>query len=177
MVIKNKPKKYTLVKGDIFHHSENRINAGQNGSHVIIPHVCNNINVFGGGFAADVAQRYPECKENFHLLGRNAKLGHVQFVKTREDNKYKFSLNVANMIAQNKLIGPNNPRPLHYGALVYCMNQVRAYAVNLMKQPDSNRVEIHAPKFGSGLAGGNWLFIEELINDIWGDINTFIYLK
>jgi hypothetical protein len=27
--------------------------------------------------------------------------------------------------------------------------------------------EIHAPKFGAGLACGNWDFIEELINECW----------
>ena len=34
-------------------------------------------------------------------------------------------------------------------------------------------VEIRCPMFGSGLAGGNWAFIEELIDEIWiGDYNV-----
>jgi hypothetical protein len=37
--------------------------------------------------------------------------------------------------------------------------------------------EIRAPKFGAGLGGGNWVFIEELMNDIWikRDIPVYIY--
>jgi hypothetical protein len=38
-----------------------------------------------------------------------------------------------------------------------------------------NKVQIHAPKFGSGLAGGNWAFIQELIKDIWNNYSVFIY--
>jgi hypothetical protein len=36
-------------------------------------------------------------------------------------------------------------------------------------------VQIHAPKFGSGLAKGNWHFIANLIEDIWADLPMFIY--
>lgn len=169
--------KLSIVKGDILSHASERINGGINGSHVIIPHVCNNINAFGAGFAGYIAEHFPEVKANFHLLGKNAKLGTVQFITVKTDPQYKYTVTIANMIAQNKLIGPNNPRPLNYAALVYSMNQVRSYASNLRKQADSNRVEIHAPKFGSGLAGGNWSFIVELINDLWNDIDVFVYLK
>jgi hypothetical protein len=38
-----------------------------------------------------------------------------------------------------------------------------------------SRVQIHAPKFGCGLAGGNWNFISELINDIWGKFFVTVY--
>jgi hypothetical protein len=56
------------------------------------------------------------------------------------------------------------------------MIDVNTFCKNLANSTES-RVEIHAPKFGSGLAGGNWLFISDLIDDIWGNINTFIYIK
>jgi hypothetical protein len=35
--------------------------------------------------------------------------------------------------------------------------------------------DIYAPKFGSGLAGGNWEFIEELIDEILVDVRD-IYI-
>jgi hypothetical protein len=79
------------------------------------------------------------------------------------------------MIAQNKLFSQDNKRPLNYGALVYCMNQVRSYIKDLESNTEMSRIEIHAPKFGSGLAGGNWNFISDLIEDIWYDIPVFIY--
>jgi hypothetical protein len=57
------------------------------------------------------------------------------------------------------------------------MNQVRSYTKELQKNSENARVEIHSPKFGSGLAGGNWNFIEELIKDIWYDCEVFVYSK
>jgi hypothetical protein len=57
------------------------------------------------------------------------------------------------------------------------MNQVKSFAKNLQANNETNKVEIHAPKFGSGLAGGNWNFISELINDVWYDLQVYIYLQ
>jgi hypothetical protein len=168
---------FSLVKNaNIFDIISNRIKSEQNGASVIIPHVCNNANAFGAGFAGQVAQTYPEVKANFHLLGSQAKLGHVQFINVKSDKKYGHSIIFANMIAQNKLINENNKRPLNYAALVYCMNQVRSYSKNLQSVSDTNPIEIHCPKFGSGLAGGNWNFISDLITDIWYDLPVFVYL-
>jgi hypothetical protein len=167
---------FNLIKDDnIFDITRERINAGAAGCSVIIPHICNNVNAFGAGFAGQVANIYPEVKANFHILGQQAKLGHTQFITVKENKQYRHSITFANMIAQNKLISHNNKRPLNYGALVYCMNQVKLYVKDLQKQKDGCSIEIHAPKFGSGLAGGDWNFITCLINDIWHDMNVFIY--
>lgn len=169
---------YLLVRNtNLFQIIKERISAGQNGSSVIVPHVCNNVNAFGAGFASDVAEMYPEVKVNFHLLGNQSKLGQCQFIKVKTDKNYRYSIVFANMICQNKLISSLNKRPLNYAALVYCMNQVKNEAKTLKADSDNGRVEIHCPKFGSGLAGGNWNFISELIKDIWYDIPTFVYTK
>lgn len=170
-------RRYSIVKGNIFEHAANRIKAGSNGCNVIIPHVCNNVNAFGAGFAADIANRFPEVKANFHLLGKNARLGNVQYINVATEPQYKYTLTVANMIAQNKLISPKNPRPLNYAALSYCMNNVKNMALKLKDKSESAQVEIHAPRFGAGLAGGNWNFILDLIDDVWYDLDVFIYLK
>jgi len=161
---------------NIFDEIVNRIKSEQNGASIIVPHVCNNVNAFGAGFAGQIALHYPEVKENFHMLGQQAKLGHSQFINVQSDKKYGHSIFFANMVAQNKLINAKNKRPLNYAALVYCMNQVRIFTKELQRKND-NKVEIHAPKFGSGLAGGNWTFIEDLINDIWYDLPVFVYFQ
>lgn len=160
---------------DIFESIQQIISSGSSGSTIIVPHVCNNINAFGAGFAGDVSSRYPEVKENYHLLGSNMKLGHTQFISVKKDKTYLHEIIVANMIAQNGTIHKKNPRPLNYAALMQCMLSVRHYANQLLKDKEKNRVEIHAPKFGSGLAGGNWDFIESIIQDIWTDMYVTIY--
>jgi len=174
---RNTENKFPLIKMDIFQNSLNRINAGKVGSHVIVPHVCNNVNIFGGGFTKDLADKYPIVKENFHLLGSAAKLGKVQYIEVEKNTTYGYKLIIANMIAQDGTISPKNTRPLNYAALAFCMTDVRQYCYSLVNNLESSSIEIHAPKFGSGLAGGDWTFIQELIIDIWKKYKTFIYIK
>lgn len=172
---------YIIGSGDIFERAENRIIMDKSskilGCNVIIPHVCNNVNGFGSGFAGDVAKRYPIVKQNFHMLGHDAVLGYVQFVTVKQDPIYRNKLIFANMIAQNGVIAKNNPRPLKYHALVACMTKVRKFAEDCRKNEENSDVEIYAPKFGSGLAGGDWNFITDLIEDIWANQKVFIYSK
>lgn len=162
---------------DLFTLAKDRIKSGYNGATVIVPHVCNNVNVFGAGFASYVASKFPNVKENFHMLGNKPKLGKTQFVICENDNEYKHSLVVANMIAQNGTVSPSNRRPLNYAALVYCMSEINTYIKGLKSINELSKIEIHAPKFGSGLAGGEWNFIEQLINDLWSDYTVFVYVK
>ena len=69
-----------------------------------------------------------------------------------------------------------NPRPFNYAALTYAMAYVKMYAKQYRKDNENLKVEIHCPKFGSGLAGGDWRFVSELIKDSWSEIrNIFVY--
>lgn len=156
-----------------------RVKGGNHGATVFIPHVCNNIDLFGAGFAAQVAEKFPIVKENYHMLGKNFlrnNLGYSQIVKVYEDAKFKHKLFFVNMIAQNGIRSTNNNRPLKYPALVKSMLTTANY---IMAQTGFNnkteKVEIHTPKFGSGLAGGNWHFITDLIEDIWGLFPVIVY--
>jgi hypothetical protein len=164
------------IKGDVLNSVEKIVYAENNGSSVIVPHVCNNVNAFGAGFADAVSSRYPIVKQNYHLLGTNFlkyNLGYVQYVEVLRDKTYNHKLIFANMISQNGLISEKNPRPLNYYALVKCMSSVSHY-INVNFDSDQ-KVQIHCPKFGCGLAGGNWNFIQDLIHDIWNKTDTFVY--
>lgn len=178
MVIKTQTRqnnKLIEIKGDLFHYIQDRVKSGNNGASVIVPHVCNNIDLFGAGFAAAVSKHYPVVKENYHLLGKNflrSNLGYVQYVKTLEDKNYGHGLIFANMIAQNNTISKSNPRPLNYKYLTQAMIDIDKFIKTKLQD---HKIEIHAPKFGCGLAGGNWNFIKDLIDDIWNDHKVFIY--
>lgn len=161
---------------DIFTQSLAAVNGQHNGTSIFIPHVCNNINLFGAGFAAQVGEKFPIVKDNFHLMGQTAKLGQVQNILVAHNKAYGHRLYVCNMIAQNGVKGPKNHRPINYGALCYCMNDVKNFIGQLKKNGDVNKVQIHAPKFGSGLAGGDWNFVSSLIEDIWNNLEVYIYL-
>lgn len=164
------------IKKDLFVDLRSLISDHKNPTSIIVPHVCNNIDVFGGGFAAAVSSHYPVVKENYHMLGSSflkKNPGYCQFITALENTNLKTKLIFANMIAQDGLISKKNPRPINYLSLSRSMVQVSKFIkINYSKD---NRVQIHAPKFGSGLAGGNWSFIRCLVEDIWDGLEVFIY--
>lgn len=181
--IKKKSKRIIEVNSspgkNIFDTTYSRVTADHNGCTVFIPHVCNNVDLFGAGFAASISEKYPMVKQNYHLLGKTflkQNMGHCQIMEVYSNKKYEHKLYVANMIAQNGTPSDRNARPINYLGLVKSMNTlgrfIRSETGFLNK---TEKVEIHAPKFGSGLAGGNWYFINDLIEDIWGDFNVYIY--
>lgn len=148
-----------------------------NSTTIIVPHVCNNADIFGGGFTAGIVKYYPIVRDNYHMLGLSflkKNLGHVQFIVAKENKKNNNKIIFANMIAQNGTISRNNPRSLNYLALCKSMVSVSSYIKNNI-DPNEQQAQIHCPKFGSGLAGGNWNFIQDLISDIWSDLDIFIY--
>jgi hypothetical protein len=133
---------------------------------VVIPHLCNNEGVWGRGFVIPLTQRYPEAKASYERLfadDSKPSLGYVDFVRSGD-------VVVANMIAQ--VIDLESPqdmewmgiRPVRYNALVKCMDQVADWI-----QDNLRHAKIYCPLFGARLAGGNWLYIKELIRDCWED--------
>lgn len=141
-------------------------------TYIIIPHVANDIGAWGKGFVVPLAQHFPKAKEDYQEYIEsqhkapidNDLLGDTVFTKVPP------KIVIANMIAQ-KGIGTTQ-KPIRYAALVKCMETVRKTAIIIQKH---GPLEIHAPMFGAGLAGGKWEVIEELINEIWRDIDTIIY--
>lgn len=165
----------TTSKKDIFEISKLSVYAQALGSSVIIPHVCNNVDLFGAGFAQNINAIYPDVKKNYHLLGKKflkEHPGYVQFNTVEYESTYSRSLIVANMIAQNGIRSKENTRPLNYAYLTKSMIEVKKYILTNFKD---SRVQIHCPKFGSGLSGGSWSFISCLIEDIWSDINVVVF--
>lgn len=164
---------------DLFESIKYRVNGDHNGSTIFVPHVCNNADAFGAGFAAQVAEKYPSVKADYHMLGKKFlqnNMGYSQIIKVFEEPKYRHKLYFVNMIAQNGFRSTFNPRPINYFGLVKAMNGLSNYIItNTGFSNGSEKIEIHCPKFGSGLAGGNWDFISCLIEDVWAKYPVTIY--
>lgn len=174
--IKNKPKNIFIFDNkNIFQSIRERASATSNGCSVIVPHVCNNINTFDSGFSSNIIDNYPIVKENFHMLGKSAKLGTNQYISVYKNKKNLQEVIFCNMFAQNGTYSHTNTRPLNYGALAYSMVEMKHYMIQYRKGNENIPLEIHCPKFGTGLCGGNWKFIEDLIEDIWKDVNIYVY--
>lgn len=176
------------VEGDLFEHIKT-IN-----KRVIIPHVCNSLGKMGSGFVIPLQKHFPLAKELYikwcndidmqsigvrrfaidnelHYQTGEFGLGKTQFIKVSNDENgnYTPQITVANMIAQSL----GGERPLFYNKLVHCMEDVATHVMMTDAKLKDNTV-IVAPLFGSSLAGGNWLFIEELIIDIWDEYEVNI---
>lgn len=163
------------IEGDLF----SAIDKDADVQTTLIPHCCNNRGGWGSGFVLPLARRFPKARHAYlnwfseDTITENTsvkyfKLGETQFVDVQESPR----IFVCNMIGQNGF-GHNNQRFLKYNSISRCMDQVAAHAIE-------HQAKIVAPLFGSGLAGGNWLFIEELIEDCWISKNipvTIYYLN
>ena len=160
--------KINYVEGDLF---ENLLSDFD--KPIVLPHIVNNCCKWGSGFVVPLGRKFPEAREkylgwcdikgydmpysNYPPLG----LGNTQFVEVVKDK-----ITVANMMAQTL----GGIRPIYYNRLSKCMDEVAKFALKM-------NAKIIAPMLGSGLAGGNWQFIEELIKDCWleFDIPVNIY--
>jgi len=93
---------YSLSNKNLFETITKRTKDQNLGATIFVPHVCNNIDLFGAGFAAQVAEYYPDVKSNYHMLGKNflkSNLGYSQIINVYEEPKYKHKLYFVNIIS------------------------------------------------------------------------------
>jgi len=121
----------------------------------LIIHVCNDIGVWGGGFVLAVSKKWSLPEEIYraedHAVG--LQLGQIAIVDVEDD------ISVVNMIGQTGT-SPDitNRPPVRYGAIELCLEEVARYALKC-------NASVHAPRFGAGIAGGDWDRIESIINE------------
>jgi O-acetyl-ADP-ribose deacetylase (regulator of RNase III) len=140
----------------------------------LVPHVVNSCGGWGFGFVMAISnlsknpsKKYREWYKtgSYHDIHHEVPfmLGEIQVVPLydKDDNK----IFIVNMIGQ-KDVGLNkyNMPPIRYECLEECLYKLKDFA-NKYKMP------IRAPKFGAGLAGGQWTKIEGLILNVFKDSN------
>jgi O-acetyl-ADP-ribose deacetylase (regulator of RNase III) len=149
------------VQGDLFDVTEG-----------VIAHGVNCQSKFGSGVAKTMLEKYPVVKENYHGLcehykllnfGTGLLLGMVQPVKVSD------KLTILNCFTQDKY-GYDGKQYIDYDAIEQCMNEIKR------KYLDKGKI-VAMPKIGSGLGGGDWTKIEEIINKVTGDSEILIYVK
>lgn len=121
----------------------------------LILHIVNNLGKWGKGFVLSLSKRYPQSKShyiNWFESDENFGLGQVDFYQPNEN------IVIGNMVAQNGIKRSSNDtkQRVDYEALDICLQKVADYAL-------LHRLEIQAPKFGSGLGGGDWNIILDII--------------
>jgi hypothetical protein len=149
----------------IFNHSPASIN-------IFIPNVCPINNDGISSFSRELYRRFPIVEASLNVTA-NKKPGRVCFVDVKTNPKNKSKIIVSNMFCQISV--PKPKRSLHYGQLVFCMYEIKQKLIELQKNNPDFVSEIHSPKFGVGITGGNWNFISDLVIDIWGDFRVVAY--
>jgi O-acetyl-ADP-ribose deacetylase (regulator of RNase III) len=109
----------------------------------------------GGGFAAAVRRAWPHAQEEFRewisQQRGNLSLGRVHFSSIQE------GVQVASIVAQ-KGYGPSDKPRIRYGALRHGLTEVARIAVDA-------HASVHMPRIGTGMAGGSWELVAELVKD------------
>jgi O-acetyl-ADP-ribose deacetylase (regulator of RNase III) len=117
-----------------------------------ILHICNDAGYWGAGFTRSLDARWDLPRERYLDWWAGAKLGAILSVPVES------SITVVSMMAQHG-VGART-KPIRYNALRDCL-------CNFADQhEESRRKSVHAPKFGSGLAGGDWGRIENIIKGV-----------
>ena len=138
---------------------------------VVLPHVCNDAGGWGKSFSGALTRRWKEPEQDYRRLARRHRpdpipLGMVLVVQV--DSVFW----VANMIAQcgyDRRGLPPSPTPrIRYPALRSALTEVAAFA-------RTNNASIHAPRFGAGLARGDWAEVEHIIQETCTGLTVCIY--
>lgn len=123
----------------------------------VIVHCCNDLGAWGAGFVLAISRRWKAPEQYYKSLIRSTeskdRLGIVQYCTV--ENK----LVVANMIGQHG-IGRDESGlpPVRYDAIRKALKDINTYCI-------VHDATMHAPKFGSDLAGGDWNIIEQIIKE------------
>jgi len=155
-----------------------------------IAHGVNCSGGFGSGIAGQIAQQYPEVREAYLKKYNDGKiyspygwfLGDIQPVKVqveqppfviggppRANHKPYYETKYIINCATQKNYGSDGTQYVDYGAIRDCIQSLKLFSNN-------NFSNLAIPKIGTGLGGGDWETIENIILNIFHDINISIYV-
>lgn len=118
----------------------------------IIAHQVNLQGVMGGGLARQIAEKYPQCEEEYkcYCKDKKSKIGKVYFYMTKTDPI------IANCFSQEENFDTN------YEAVKKCFEEIKDCAIKIKCKT------IGIPKnYGCGIANGNWQKVEQIFKDIF----------
>lgn len=121
----------------------------------------------GGGFALSVKRRWPSAQREFTTAVTSNKnqlrLGTLITCEVEED------VTLVSIVAQHGY-GPSPHPRIRYGALKSCLDEISHLATK-------RNASVHMPRIGTGLAGGAWPVVEEIVGDtlVQSGISVTVY--
>lgn len=146
----------SYVKGDVFQAPA-----------VLIAHGVNCRGGFGKGVAGQISSKYPQVRESYlkKYKANGWSLGDIQLVRVNDTRWF------ANCATQDNYWNPGNPRQIYadYGAITVCMKKLSEVLI------EHAGWKLAMPKIGAGLAGGDWVKIEAIINNVFPTESVTVY--
>lgn len=130
-----------------------------------IVHECNNQKKMGTGLTLEVKHRYPKVYDfyiNEWNYKKGFKLGDVQYVWV-DYNKI-----ICNAITQDRY-GRDGKRYTDYDI-------IRKIFTDVLKMAKIDNLPIHFPKIGCSLGGGDWNIVKNIINEVLGDHESYVWV-
>lgn len=145
---------------------------------ILICHVCNTIGGWGAGFVMGLNKTfgkdigsprdaYLKWFKNGHYSSKNIEvpfaLGEIQIVRVAPNTA------VVNMIGQRGIGVWNGIPPIRYEAIRDCFLSLKNVVEPYIKK--GGTITLAGPRFGAGLAGGNWTKIETIVEEALHDLD------
>ena len=139
----------------------------------IIAHICNDLGIWSGRNAREIARAWPSARREFELWYRNRSsndfgLGSVQFVNVNKTHVNRI-VRVANMVGQRGTRHKSGCRPIRFDVLARCLSQVAQRAKRM-------HASIHLPQLGLNGSAQIWPMILDIIKDSIGRFRVPIYI-
>jgi len=163
-------------KNNLFEICLKAMNAPENGCSSMIINLTNSIKKPLNGFSSSLYKKYPIIQANYdmvtHTFLKN-NLGYCQTVKIEENTKTLHAIYVTSINCQLNTKSNHNPRPINYAGLTVGLLKTNKYIEKNISQSES--VEIHCPKLHFGSTGGNSIFYENILQDVFLNRNVYVY--
>ncbi len=139
----------------------------------IIAHICNDLGIWSGRNAREIARIWPRARREFELWYRDRSrndfgLGSVQFVNVSKTHVNRI-VRVAKMVGQRGTRHKSGARPIRFDVLARCLSQVAQRAMRM-------QASVHLPQLGLNGSDQIWPTIVEIIKDSMGRVRVAIYV-
>lgn len=151
----------------------NLLDLAEQGQFDVILHGANCFCTMKSGIAGEIAKRYPEVvlADKQTVAKDPKKLGHLTTARVTRAN---FSFMVVNLYTQFDYGRDPNVQYVNYDAVAKSLNTLAAR----MKHSNLIDMRIGYPKFGAGLANGDWNIISKIIDEELKDFDhTLVVLE
>lgn len=133
----------------------------------LIVHGCNCQGIMGGGVAAQIAHRWPHVEQAY--IKEKVEMGlFLGTIIPVEVEPFKIIVNAMTQ-EEGGNFHPVRSYAVDYSAVADCFERVVDLHSQIMHNTSGRNLPIVFPQIGAGIAGGNWVIVRTIIDEIVPD--------